>query len=248
MHSNSHLCRAAQKQERGFLSHLRSILEDAKFVSEVRRTYPALAFFANMRCGTWYAHPDAHQCYFKSTDGHSGHWRFSDTRLNLCVAELAASTGGAIIVDSTKRGKPFPDSLTKTIPIWCAVVNHIILGEPFETAHFPAWLPSSEIEEIRKLLPIWTKSLPPVIVIALRSALGGKLTKRLRPHWVCNAISEDAPCTSLDAWEACVLPLFDGEGACLDELPVLCVSASRLVSERGDAVSSHAGWSYIQLC
>jgi hypothetical protein len=28
-----------------------------------------------------------------------------------------------IIVDSTRRGKRFPDALSKTIPIWCAVLN-----------------------------------------------------------------------------------------------------------------------------
>lgn len=30
------------------------------------------------------------------------------------------------VVDSTKRGKRYPDALAKTIPIWCAVMNRWI--------------------------------------------------------------------------------------------------------------------------
>ena len=41
----------------------------------------------------------------QSTDGHSGHWDFSRTRLNLHLAVQAARRGGAIVVDSTRRGK-----------------------------------------------------------------------------------------------------------------------------------------------
>ena len=28
-----------------------------------------------------------------------------------------------ILVDSTRRGKRFPDALSKTVPLWCAVIN-----------------------------------------------------------------------------------------------------------------------------
>ncbi|CAJ2676290.1 unnamed protein product [Trifolium pratense] len=34
--------------------------------------------------------------------------------------------GGCIIVDSTRRGKRFPDSMSKTIPIWTCVLNRAI--------------------------------------------------------------------------------------------------------------------------
>ena len=43
--------------------------------------------------------------YKQSTDGHSGQWAFSSTRLNLHLALAAAKAGGAIVVDSTRRGK-----------------------------------------------------------------------------------------------------------------------------------------------
>lgn len=35
-----------------------------------------------------------------------------------------------IVVDSTRRGKRFPDALSKTIPIWCAVINRAIFRRP----------------------------------------------------------------------------------------------------------------------
>lgn len=36
--------------------------------------------------------------------------------------------GGCIIVDSTRKGKRFPDSMSKTIPIWTCVMNRAILN------------------------------------------------------------------------------------------------------------------------
>jgi tRNA A64-2'-O-ribosylphosphate transferase len=45
--------------------------------------------------------------------------------------------GGCIIVDSTRRGKRFPDSMSKTIPIWTCVLNRCIrnhLNSTLDTA------------------------------------------------------------------------------------------------------------------
>lgn len=41
---------------------------------------------------------------------------------------LAGQKGGCIIVDSTRKGKRFPDSMSKTIPIWTCVLNRAILN------------------------------------------------------------------------------------------------------------------------
>ncbi|KAJ3270853.1 hypothetical protein HDU76_011117, partial [Blyttiomyces sp. JEL0837] len=65
--------------------------------------------------------------YFKSTDGHFGVWDLNLRRWNGWVVELVAEIGGCIIVDSTRHGKRIPDSLSKTVPIWCVVVNRAIL-------------------------------------------------------------------------------------------------------------------------
>lgn len=37
--------------------------------------------------------------------------------------EWVGQKGGCIIVDSTRKGKRFPDSMSKTIPIWTCVLN-----------------------------------------------------------------------------------------------------------------------------
>jgi len=36
--------------------------------------------------------------------------------------------GGCIIIDSTRKGKRFPDSMSKTIPMWSCVVNRSIFN------------------------------------------------------------------------------------------------------------------------
>ena len=88
-----------------------------------------------MRCGAWYTPPDrvAATSYFKSTDGHMHQWDFSLKRATLHLVDIlqppASSDGersaltGCILVDSTRRGKRYPDALAKTVPIWCAVLN-----------------------------------------------------------------------------------------------------------------------------
>ena len=39
------------------------------------------------------------------------------------LRDFAAEKGGCIIVDATRKGKRFPDSMSKTIPIWACVIN-----------------------------------------------------------------------------------------------------------------------------
>lgn len=41
---------------------------------------------------------------------------------------LVGQKGGCIIVDSTRRGKRFPDSMSKTIPIWTCVLNRSVFN------------------------------------------------------------------------------------------------------------------------
>lgn len=77
-------------------------------MEQICRLYPGLNAYANLRCGVWYLERPTHTCVFKSTDGHSGNWSFSLTRLNLAVAEDAAARGGCVVVDATRRGKSFP--------------------------------------------------------------------------------------------------------------------------------------------
>jgi tRNA A64-2'-O-ribosylphosphate transferase len=57
-----------------------------------------------------------------------GEWSFSLRRLNLQLLDVVKSHGGAVVVDSTRRGKSMPDALSKTIPTWCCVINRAVFG------------------------------------------------------------------------------------------------------------------------
>lgn len=111
-------------------NRLNSIISDSRFVASVAEAY-GLPLVANERCGSWYIPLDkkTEGVYFKSTDGHMGQWSFSLRRLNLQLVDVVQKYGGAVVVDSTRRGKSMPDALSKTIPIWCCVLNRALSGD-----------------------------------------------------------------------------------------------------------------------
>lgn len=130
-------------------NRLNSIKQDSTFVTSVADAYQ-LPLVANERCGSWYIPPQrkAGSAYFKSTDGHFGQWMFSLRRLNFQVLDVVGKHGGygrneylghlsvvltttsrCIIVDSTRRGKSMPDAISKTVPIWVAVLNRLLFAE-----------------------------------------------------------------------------------------------------------------------
>ncbi|XP_050940848.1 uncharacterized protein C3F10.06c isoform X2 [Cucumis melo] len=120
--------------------------------------------------------------------------------------------GGCIIVDSTRRGKRFPDSMSKTIPIWTCVLNRSIskhlkkihgssseLGEPSTSAvlaengkectvgwdcslHLPLWVSETEKAAIEERLEEWTKQLDDCGADV--TTLASILRKPLRPLWI----------------------------------------------------------------
>ncbi|XP_004503482.1 tRNA A64-2'-O-ribosylphosphate transferase isoform X1 [Cicer arietinum] len=118
--------RSIKRRENSLYNALRSIYQDSVFVGEISQLWPQLPLLANLRCGLWYSSLFHSTCYFKSTDGHTNNCSFSTSRLNLHVAHLAGQKGGCMIVDSTRKGKRFPDSMSKTIPIWTCVLNRAI--------------------------------------------------------------------------------------------------------------------------
>lgn len=111
-------------------NRLRSIRQDSDFVCSVSDAY-GLPLVANERCGSWYIPPSRKtgSAYFKSTDGHFGQWTLSLRRLNLQVLDCVEQHGGAVIVDSTRRGKSMPDALSKTVPIWVSLLNKLLFPE-----------------------------------------------------------------------------------------------------------------------
>ncbi|CAN1143590.1 Uncharacterized protein C3F10.06c, partial [Linum perenne] len=118
--------RTIKRKENTLYNALRSIYEDSIFVGEISQLWPELPLIANLRCGLWYSGNFFATCYFKSTDGHTNNWSFSTARLNLHLAHLAGQKGGCIVVDSTRKGKRFPDSMSKTVPIWTCLLNRAI--------------------------------------------------------------------------------------------------------------------------
>ncbi|KAJ4306389.1 tRNA A64-2'-O-ribosylphosphate transferase [Collariella sp. IMI 366227] len=115
-HNFSRILGDLKRSNLSITNRLRSICTDAEFVEEVANTL-GLPLVANERCGSWYIDParKAGSAYFKSTDGHTGQWKFSLRRLNLHLLELIGERDG-IIVDSTRRGKRMPDALSKQYP------------------------------------------------------------------------------------------------------------------------------------
>ncbi|KAM5489083.1 tRNA A64-2'-O-ribosylphosphate transferase [Microsporum audouinii] len=144
--SISHLLSDLRRSALSITNRLKSIETDSIFVQETSDHY-GLPLVANERCGSWYIPPDRKVCssYFKSTDGHMGQWDFSLRRLNMQVLDVLKCYGGCVIVDSTRRGKTMPDALSKTIPIWCAVLNRTLF--PDKPAYHAVQFPSSYLGE-----------------------------------------------------------------------------------------------------
>jgi tRNA A64-2'-O-ribosylphosphate transferase len=151
-------------------NRLRSILQDAEFVQQVVQEHSSdgarRPLIANERCGSWYIPPDRKvgSAYFKSTDGHFGQWDFSLRRLNLQVLSIVGKHEGAVIVDSTRRGKSMPDAFAKTVPIWVAVMNRVLFPHGAESHAFqrppePYLLGDSEVSQIEGRLEGFVKAL-----------------------------------------------------------------------------------------
>ncbi|TKA82461.1 hypothetical protein B0A49_00061 [Cryomyces minteri] len=167
-------------------NRLRSIEQDSTFVCAVADAYN-LPLVANERCGSWYIPPErkAGSVYFKSTDGHAGEWSFSMRRLNLQVLDIIGAKEGCIIVDSTRRGKSMPDALSKTVPIWCAVLNRVVFPELAEAQQLytpPSVVSRSEHAQIEATLDTFVRGLR-LLGIDFTS-LRAKVAKPLRPMWV----------------------------------------------------------------
>ena len=238
-HQQNLLHKHLRTAERNLHTRLLSILHDAHQALHLYETLSPrahLPLFGNARAGSWYVPPTVndkptHTCSFKSADGHYGKWSSSLRRPNIHVLQSAIEHGGVAVVDVTRRGKKWPDSFMKTIPIWCAVLNAVIglsechcsdqqdmCAECVEL-HVHPDVPDSERHQIRSRLSHWIDdwarstniltSLIPTFASARQ-----KNVKPLRPLWI-------RPESKL--WE-------DGiPVSSLDFTPIICLSASRVV-------------------
>jgi len=169
-------------------NRLSSISEDSAFVQDLWQNY-GLPLVANERAGSWYIPPElkAGSAYFKSTDGHQGQWKFSTRRLNLQLFPILIKYGGCIIVDSTRRGKSMPDALSKTIPVWCTVINRVLF--PREHWSHELIVPNHIVgaSEKAQIEPMLARFAEDLRALDLNNEdLAEKLCKPIRPsfvHW-----------------------------------------------------------------
>ncbi|KAM0755461.1 initiator tRNA phosphoribosyl transferase [Meredithblackwellia eburnea MCA 4105] len=237
---------------RDTFNRLHSIAEDADFIDrQVRTCFPDFPVVANQRAGAWYVKPSDEQAqgtgathaYFKSTDGHIGVHDFNLRRSNLALLPLIRERKGIILVDSTRRGKRFPDALSKTIPIWCAVLNlsrtRLLAPDSANSDVGPeGW------NEDGKL---WT----------LRSAIGrsehDSMEKRIG-EWAERLLSSSYDLSSLLLLRKPLRPIFVSPASVLSLspassfqsfIPVVLASASKLAAEE-DGLERSAGYTYVQ--
>ncbi|KAK4657046.1 tRNA A64-2'-O-ribosylphosphate transferase [Podospora pseudocomata] len=198
-HNFSRILGDLKRSNLSITNRLRSIQHDASFVESVADALQ-LPLVANERCGSWYIDParKTASAYFKSTDGHTGQWKFSTRRINLHLLGVAGEHNGCIIVDSTRRGKRHPDALSKTIPTWCAVLNRALFPDipSSHTLHVPPNAVSdSEASQISARLPDFVESFRSLKIDL--APLRAQLKKPLRPFWITQddaldlAFSED---------------------------------------------------------
>ena len=258
--------RAVERGQGAAWNRLCSAAEDAAWAGSLARRAPlaGLPVLATLRCGAWYvAQPDG-TCHFKSTDGHHGRWDVPLARLNLPAARLAARHGGLVIVDATRRGKRFPDALSKTVPLWAAVLNRVAyrLRVPGAAAvaegdqegeggwdselHTPLWVPAQERAQMEALLEGLVDRALGVGAASLREALKG-LRRPLRPLWLS---PESRLSLTEDDGEAGAAGGNGGIGACTREAalraftPLYLVSASRVAALHEARVPEGARWTW----
>lgn len=218
-----------KRESRHIYNKLHSIAHDALFIRRIHALFPTLLLTANLRCGAWYTDPAITSAvsYFKSTDGHTHQWSFSLKRSNLHLVPAILTAGGAVVVDSTRRGKSMPDALSKTIPIWCAVLNGASRrkygcpqGAQLET---PSWMiPPTEHDQIEARIEGFITSL-------LESDLEvPRLEKPLKPVFI-------TPQTDLDS-----LPSL-ADASTGETVPIVLVSASKFVSDSAAATEDAGG-------
>jgi tRNA A64-2'-O-ribosylphosphate transferase len=218
-HNFSRILTDLKRSNLSISNRLHSIKEDAAFVQEVAELFNGRPLIANERCGSWYIDPACKggSAYFKSTDGHTGQWNFSCRRLNLHLLPIIAANDGCIIVDSTRRGKQMPDALSKTVPIWCSVLNRVLFPESAgaDTGYHMLYTPPnvvsrSEHSQAEARIPEHVAALKALDIDV--AALRRQISKPLRPMWV----TQDSHLVPTDR-------IFD------DFHPVICCTSSRRV-------------------
>jgi tRNA A64-2'-O-ribosylphosphate transferase len=143
-----------------------------------------------------------------------------------------------IIVDATKRGKTFPDSLSKTIPIWCWVFNNVINKQLQNKEKINLELPKiiSKMEKylIEENLEKWEKKLinSGKIFLIFSSGLNfEELLKKTKKPFQCVWISKETKLNDIN----------EEDIKNLNYYPIYLISASDPKHE-----IKNMSWEYIQ--
>ncbi|MED6168102.1 hypothetical protein PIB30_009062 [Stylosanthes scabra] len=145
-----------------------------------------------------------------------------------------------MIVDSTRRGKRFPDSMSRTIPIWTCVLNRAIRDFKNDwdcSLHLPLWIPETEKASIEKRLDEWTQQLKASGADIASIAAG--LRKPLRPLWISQKTViwlNEVP--HHDSWDFTPIILISASASA-------SASASSGVSVSQQRTTSEFSWNYI---
>ncbi|KAG2104089.1 initiator tRNA phosphoribosyl transferase-domain-containing protein [Suillus discolor] len=171
-----------RKESQDLYNQFHSIAEDTAFVlHQVYQSYSRLPLIPNMRCGAWYTDPDTLANIEPTLAGikrtrilfqvhRRTHQKLElQSSKALHVLPLICAHAGLLLVDSSMRaGKHMPDALSKTVPIWCAVINRSVL----KTA------PNINIE---RKLDGWADDLAASFYVL------PKLQYPLRPIWITHS-------------------------------------------------------------
>ncbi|BGP28754.1 tRNA A64-2'-O-ribosylphosphate transferase [Rhodotorula toruloides] len=237
---------AIRSQLRDTYNRLHSLAHDATWVhSEVAAAYPDFPLVANQRAGAWYVKPSPEEAhaYFKSTDGHAGEHNFNLRRANLALLPLIKERGGIVLVDSTRRGKRFPDALSKTMPLWCATLNRtreIILPPAPDNS-------SVSLEVWKEQARLYTS--PQAVGRSEHAQIEAKVEK-----WANELASSAYDLSSLKALDRPLRPFFVSPASTLSRspassfktcYPAVCASASKL-AEEADGLERAEGFTYVQ--
>lgn len=176
----------------------------------------------------------------------------------------AAQRGGCFIVDATRQGKRFPDSFSKTIPIWACVLNRAVCkyrkatlnceelslneGDPGKYADFDQASPTmsgSEMWDCSLHLPLWVSDTE-------SEEIERRIDKWVDIFWAANA---DIGSLS-KALRKPLQPLWISQNTVvwLNEVPdaaswtftpIILVSASQPIPRAQRMTDGGSGWNYI---
>jgi hypothetical protein len=268
--SISNLERKVKNDQSSVTNHLLSIKFDSESVNQISSFFPNYKLLANLRNGLWYSKYYFDTCYFKSTDGHTGYEVFNTKRLNLHVAKLASKSVGLIIVDSTRRGKTFPDSMKSTvfksesydttnltfystiqIPIWIAVINSILFDKGENFSEYFKIIPNSMstnqysniCENIQRFMnsPEFSE-----FRLMIQNELSQQLKKPMKIFWANTTIDRSINWPSEDIEELIFLPDTEPNHE-LPYIPIILFSCSSVFNEQDMILwREEHSWMYIQ--